>query len=88
MTAKTEIIVAAACAALIIPQTAAAYIGPGAGLSVGGAIIGVLGALMLAVAVLLTWPIRLVIRKLRSNRPPATAERPDDAPGTRGASPG
>jgi hypothetical protein len=85
VTAKIGMILAAALVALTIPQTAQAYIGPGAGLSVGGAIIGVLGTLVLAAAVVLTWPIRLALRKLRGNRPLATPERPGEAGGVRGA---
>jgi hypothetical protein len=88
VTAKTGMILTAALAVLTIPQTAEAYIGPGAGLSVGGAIIGVLGILVLAAAVVLTWPIRLAIRKLRGNEPRATPERPDKPGGVRGASTG
>jgi hypothetical protein len=77
---------AAAVAALVIPHAAEAYIGPGAGLSVGGAIIGVLAALVMAAAVVLTWPIRLAIRKIRRNRRPAGPARPDQPGNLRGAS--
>jgi hypothetical protein len=87
VTAKIGVGLAAALAALLIPQAAEAYIGPGAGLSVGGAIIGVLATLVLAAAVVLTWPIRLAIRKIRGNRRPAAPERPDEPGDLHGASP-
>lgn len=42
-----------------------AYIGPGAGLGLGGAVLGVLLALLTAFAFVLVWPLRALYRKLR-----------------------
>ena len=69
MRVQTGIGVLAGLMALAAPQAAEAYIGPGAGLSVGGAIIGVLATLVLAAAMVVLWPLRVALRKLRRGRP-------------------
>lgn len=61
------------CAALLVATPAAAYIGPGAGLGALGAIAGLLFGVIVAIGVVLLWPIRAVWRKLRGPAP--TAER-------------
>lgn len=43
-----------------------AYIGPGAGVSVVGSLLNTLLVILLAVAAILFWPVRLVWRKLRN----------------------
>lgn len=68
---------------LAVPQAASAYIGPGAGLSVGGAIVGVFIALLMAAAVILLWPLRLAMRRLRRARASA-AQSVHDHPGEPG----
>jgi hypothetical protein len=85
---QTRIGVLAGLMALGAPNAALAYIGPGAGLSVGGAIIGVLATLVLAAAMVVLWPLRVALRKLRGGRPaepsgktPAPAERQGAASG-------
>jgi len=47
----------------LVPATAWAYIGPGAGIGAMGAVVGVLLALITAVGVLILWPIRAVMRR-------------------------
>jgi hypothetical protein len=81
--APSSICVLAALIALAAPQAAEAYVGPGAGLSVGGAIIGVLGSLVLAAAMVVLWPLRRALRKLRGARPAVPsghARGPGDPP--------
>jgi hypothetical protein len=51
---------------LLTPQPAAAYIGPGAGFALGGSFIFALLGVLLALSALFMWPIRLLIRSLRS----------------------
>jgi predicted AlkP superfamily phosphohydrolase/phosphomutase len=63
----------AALLVLLIPSPAHAYIGPGAGIAVGGSIFAVLAALFSAVLILFTWPLRLVLRLLLRRHPPARA---------------
>ena len=88
MKAQTSIGVVAGLVALAAPQAAEAYIGPGAGLSVGGAIIGVLATLVLAAAMVVLWPLRVVFRKLRGGTS-AAAERTSEAGDPQGgAAPG
>jgi hypothetical protein len=52
-------------------QPAAAYIGPGAGITMLGALWGVIVAVALALGAVLFWPIRVLLRKRR--KPTATA---------------
>lgn len=44
------------------------YIGPGAGIALVGSFLAVLGALLSAMLVILTWPIRRILYSLRGNR--------------------
>lgn len=54
---------------------AAAYIGPGAGITMLGALWGVLVAILLAVGAVLYWPIKVLLRRRRrANAPVATSE--------------
>ena len=61
--------VAAACVvaiAIMMPGTALAYIGPGAGLGALGSLVAVLGAVLLAVVGLLVLPFRMLARRRRA----------------------
>lgn len=48
-----------------LSQSAFAYIGPGAGVSFLGSVWAVLLGIVLAVAAVLIWPIRYMIRRMR-----------------------
>jgi len=48
------------------PAMAIAYVGPGAGISLLGALWGLLLGIFMAIAVVLFWPIRVMIRKWRA----------------------
>jgi hypothetical protein len=50
------------------PDTAHAYIGPGAGLTVLGALWAVMVAIVLALTGLLAWPIRAMMRRRKQER--------------------
>lgn len=50
---------------LTLPKLAVAYIGPGAGLSLIGSLIGVIVAVLMALGILLSWPVRILIRRIR-----------------------
>src|SRR6476620_11144059 len=57
---------------------AQAYIGPGAGITMLGALWGVVVAVALAIGAVLFWPIRLLMRKFRKPAvPPATGVASD-----------
>ena len=51
--------IASGCAALV------AYIGPGAGLGLLGALIAVAGALFAALFFVALWPVRILLRRTR-----------------------
>ena len=65
-----KILVALAVAA--IPGTAAAYMGPGAGLGMLGSLVAVIAALGLAALGLVLLPVRLILKRRRN----AQAARP------------
>lgn len=56
----------------LISAPALAYVGPGAGISVLGALWGLIVGVVVAVGVILFWPIKMMIRKARAKK--ATAE--------------
>lgn len=58
---------------LLASTQAQAYIGPGAGLSVLGSLWTVLVGIVLALLAVLSWPIRVIWRRLRGKKAPAAA---------------
>jgi membrane protein implicated in regulation of membrane protease activity len=67
-------------AALGAAGPAAAYVGPGAGLSLVGAFWGLLVAIFAALAFIVVWPVRRLLRRGRSAPEPAAPKMA--APGT------
>ncbi|MEJ2745789.1 MAG: alkaline phosphatase family protein, partial [bacterium] len=59
--------------ALSLPSLAFGYIGPGAGFAFLSSFIFILGGILFAVVVLLTFPVRLCLKKLRSRKARPTA---------------
>lgn len=57
-----------ATAGTLFAVTAEAYVGPGAGISVLGALWGLIIGVVMAVGVILFWPIRMMIRKAKANK--------------------
>ena len=53
-------------ALLLVASPAAAYIGPGAGFALGGSFIFALIGFLLAIGALFMWPLRFLVRSLRS----------------------
>jgi len=49
----------------LLPDNAHAYVGPGLGLGVIGAIVGIITALFLAVVGVIWYPLKRMLRKLR-----------------------
>jgi membrane protein implicated in regulation of membrane protease activity len=63
---------------LTLPTAAFAYVGPGAGLSLLGALWGLVAAIGTAIAFIVAWPIRKLLRRTR--QPAKDTARP--APNT------
>jgi hypothetical protein len=66
---------------LFIPVNASAYIGPGAGISVLGSLLAVLGTIVLAIGAILFWPIRKLLKRRKGKAPaksPDSGAGPDD----------
>jgi hypothetical protein len=67
----------------LLATPAYAYIGPGAGITVLGALWAVVVALVLAVAAVFLWPLRALLRRRRAPHPADSAASVDserDAP--------
>ena len=66
--------------ATLLALTAApafAYVGPGAGLSMLGALWGLLVAVIAAVAFVVAWPLRRLFRKARGQKETGDAAQPE-----------
>lgn len=59
---------------VLVPGTAAAYVGPGAGLTMLGALWALAVAIVIALGGLVIWPIRAVLRSRK--RPTTTPAEP------------
>ncbi len=57
-----------------------AYIGPGPGLSMTWALIGLVGTVLSAVVALLFWPVKIMLRRLRGAEAEAEAGAAEAAP--------
>jgi hypothetical protein len=68
-------------AVLVTAGTAAAYVGPGAGISLVGSLFGLVSAVVIAIGVVLLWPIRRILRRFKAS---AATEPTADTPPDRG----
>jgi membrane protein implicated in regulation of membrane protease activity len=66
---------------LLVCPLAEAYIGPGAGISFLGSLWTLLVGIVLALAAILTWPIRLLLRRMRNKPKPGVQKTTDDIAG-------
>ena len=53
--------------ALLLSAPASAYIGPGAGISVLGSLLGIIVTIVVAIGAIIMWPLRKVLKKRRQN---------------------
>lgn len=74
MRRSATIIITGASLGILWSAPALAYIGPGAGITMLGALWGVVVAILLAVGAVLLWPIRILFRRRRKE----TAKTTDD----------
>ena len=51
---------------LLLPVSVLAYIGPGAGISVVGSLLGILGTIIIAIGAILFWPIRKMMKRRKA----------------------
>ena len=65
-------------AALLFSLPASAYIGPGAGISVLGSLLGILATIVVAIVAIVMWPLRKALKKRRQ----ASAGTDESAPGS------
>jgi len=83
---RTLILLAAAAVVLVLPAVSFAYVGPGVGLGMFGALIGLVAGIVMSIGIIFLWPVRALIRKLRGKPGPeesgATAP-PSPPPGDR-----
>lgn len=81
MNKKNSVVAALAAAGLAFGATPAlAYIGPGAGLSLLGALWGVVAAVAAALLFLLIWPLRRMMRRQRAATERSPHRQQDSTP--------
>ena len=68
MKSRSIIALALTLFATLFAGTAAAYVGPGAGITVLGALWGLIIGVVMAIGVILFWPIRMMLRKRKANQ--------------------
>lgn len=75
LTVSTVVALAAAllCSIRVLPVDA--YVGPGAGISLLGAAIGLIVAVVTSVGLLLFWPLRRLLKLRRHNRARAAVDK-------------
>ena len=78
---KIRSLIPVATSLTLFAGTAAAYVGPGAGITVIGALWGLIAGVVMAVGVILFWPIRLLLRKRKAKQEALAAgsDSEDDA---------
>jgi predicted AlkP superfamily phosphohydrolase/phosphomutase len=65
-----RLVIAAGLLIVLLPGSALAYIGPGAGFALAGSFLAVFGAIFSALSMIVFWPVRRLIRFLLRRRPP------------------
>lgn len=64
----------------VLPGAAFAYVGPGAGISVLGAVWGLIVGVVMAIGIVLFWPIRIMMRKRKAEKEAAANQGADTQP--------
>ena len=68
---------------LLISVPAQAYIGPGAGVSVLGSVLGILVTILIAIGAIVFWPIRKMMKRRKTRSESNTEASANTNPGTR-----
>jgi hypothetical protein len=79
-TRQAALLAIGAGAALLAASPAFAYVGPGAGLTLLGALWGLILAVVVSVGFILLWPIRRMMRRNRQIGPAGGQQAADDDP--------
>lgn len=61
----------------LIASPAAAYVGPGAGISVLGSLLGILATIFVAIGAILFWPIRKLMKRRKAKKESEVPGNPD-----------
>jgi len=61
----------------LIASPAAAYVGPGAGISVLGSLLGILATILVAIGAILFWPIRKLMKRRKVKKETEVPGNPD-----------
>ncbi|MCA9217755.1 MAG: alkaline phosphatase family protein [Planctomycetales bacterium] len=67
---RIRILCCAAVLVVMLPGHALAYIGPGAGFALAGSFLAVFGAIFSAILMIVSWPVRRLLRILLRRKPP------------------
>lgn len=67
-------------ATVLLSTPAMAYIGPGAGISVLGSLLGILATIVVAIGAIVMWPLRKALKKRRQASSGTEESTPDGAP--------
>ena len=59
---------------VVFSPAASAYIGPGAGISVLGSLLGILGTIVVAIGAILFWPVRKMLKRRKQAKLATTGE--------------
>ena len=59
---------------LVVSPVAFAYIGPGAGISVLGSLLGILGTIVVAIGAIIFWPLRKFLKRRKQGKQAAISE--------------
>lgn len=70
--------IAAALALLLVPGAAAAYVGPGAGLTAIGTVLALIGAVCLAIVGFVWYPVKRLLRGSASSNNSPEGRTPDE----------
>ncbi len=66
--------------AAFFASPASAYVGPGAGISVLGSLLGILATIIVAIGAIIFWPVRKFLKRKKA-RSESTATPDTDEPG-------
>ena len=53
---------------IAVSPAVSAYIGPGAGISVLGSLLGILGTIVVAIGAIVLWPVRRLLKRKNQNK--------------------